>query len=323
MKRLVKILAFTGVVLLVMMIIGLSYVKLVLPDVGPPPEMKVDRSTERIERGKYLANHVAVCMDCHSTRDFNRFSGPMVTGSLGKGGGVFSQAEGFPGTFYARNITPANLESWSDGEIFRAITAGVSKDGHALFPVMPYQYYAQMDPQDIKDIIAYLRSIPALENQVPESKPSFPFNFMINTIPARPAFQQRPDASNELAYGAYLTNAAGCRECHSKVVNGKVVKETAFAGGRGFKAQMGTLYSANLTPDETGLGAWRKEDFIARFKTYTDSSAAPRLHMGDFQTIMPWTMYAGMKEEDLGAIFTYLKSLDPISNQVNRFELSQ
>ena len=83
------------------------------------------------------------------------------------------------------NLTPYHLGNWTDGEIFRAITTGVSRDGHALFPVMPYTSYAKMDPADIKDIIAYLRTLKPIHNAIPAAESDFPMNFIINTMPAQ------------------------------------------------------------------------------------------------------------------------------------------
>ncbi|MDX5346784.1 MAG: cytochrome c, partial [Hymenobacteraceae bacterium] len=83
------------------------YLKVILPDVGPAPEIKVETTAEQIARGKYLANHVSVCIDCHSTRDWTKFAGPLVPGTWGKGGERFDQTMGFPGVYYSRNITPA------------------------------------------------------------------------------------------------------------------------------------------------------------------------------------------------------------------------
>src|SRR5688572_18864680 len=104
-----KVLKYLGIILgiliLIVVCIG-AYVKIALPDTGPPPEMTIERTPERIERGKYLANSVTICMDCHSTRDWSRFAGPMLPDSLGGGGEVFDQNMGFPGKFVAANITP-------------------------------------------------------------------------------------------------------------------------------------------------------------------------------------------------------------------------
>ncbi|HEY5919236.1 MAG TPA: cytochrome C, partial [Chryseolinea sp.] len=96
----------------------------------------------------------------------------------------------------------------------------------------------------------------------------------------------------------------------------------AFGGGREFGFPDGSrVSSANITPDkETGIGNWTREQFVARFKMYTDSSyVLPSVGPGEFNTIMPWTMYAGMTEEDLSAIFAYLQTVAPISNQVTKF----
>ncbi|WP_420153482.1 c-type cytochrome [Siphonobacter sp.] len=321
MKPVRKALATLAIGIASIISVILIYLNLALPQVGTPPKLKVNVSPERIQRGKYLAHHVAVCMDCHSTRNFRKYSGPMVSSTLGKGGNVFTKEDGLPGTFYSANITPAALKTWTDGEIFRAITTGVSKDGQALFPVMPYQYYGRMDPQDVYDIIAYLRSIPAQENAVPESKADFPFNLVMNTLPEPASPQQRPDESDEVAYGAYLINAAGCKECHTRVEDGQIIEEEAFAGGREFPSDLGVVVSANLTPDlETGLGRWTRQEFIARFKSYADATYEPRsINHGNFQTPMPWTMYGGMEEKDLGAMYAYLQTLKPVVNATQRF----
>ena len=87
---------FVGVVILVP-----GYIKFLLPNVGSAPDLKVERTPERIARGAYLANHVTVCIDCHSKRDWSRFSGPPIAGTFGMGGDLFDQKFGFPGVYYA------------------------------------------------------------------------------------------------------------------------------------------------------------------------------------------------------------------------------
>ena len=176
-------------------------------------------------------------MDCHSTRDWSKFSGPLTPGTLGKGGDLFDQKFTFPGAYYSRNITPAGISRYTDGELFRVITTGVDKEGKAIFPVMPYPYYGRMDPEDIKCIIAYIRTLSPIENKVPAPVSDFPMNFIINTIPSKAVPQTRPDPSNTLAYGAYLVNACACRECHSKVDKGQVIPEFAF----GFRSRCKSL----------------------------------------------------------------------------------
>jgi hypothetical protein len=319
MKKIFKILAIVVIVLIVAVIALLAYVKNFKPNI-PVEEVKIEYMPERIKRGEYLAHNVSQCVDCHSERDWSRFSGPIVPGSEGKGGEIFDRKVGFPGTYYAPNITPHHLKDWTDGEIFRAITAGVSKDGRPLFPVMPHPNYGKMDREDIYSIIAYLRSLPSIENTTPEPNSDFPMSVIIHLIPSPPEFSQRPSPENKIEYGRYLTNAAVCIECHTPVNRGQIIEELAFSGGRMLQLPTGgTSVSSNITPDkETGIGGWTEEQFIQRFKVFnpnadqTDNKIKP----GEFNTIMPWAKYSQMTDEDLAAIYAYLKTLKPISNKV-------
>lgn len=322
MKKLIKII----VTILLLLALGvaalLSYVKLALPNVGEPENITIEATPERLARGEYLANCVTVCMDCHSTRDWTKFSGPLVEGTLGKGGETFDQKFGFPGSFYSRNITPAGIGDWTDGELLRAITCGVNKKGKALFPVMPHPNYGKMDKEDVYSIIAYIRSLKPIQNEVPESKPDFPMNFIINTIPTKAQFTKKPSEENALAYGEYLFNAAACAECHTKSDKGKKIAGMELAGGFEFPLPSGgKVISANITPDkETGIGNWTEEAFVKRFKMYADSSYRPtKITKGNFNSLMPWMMYAKMKESDLIAIFTFIKTQKPIKNSITKF----
>ena len=138
MKKAMKIASFVLLALIICLGILLTYVKTALPNVGEPEVISIEHTPARLERGTYLANHVYVCVDCHSKRDWTKFSGPLVEGTIGMGGETFDQRYGFPGKFYSRNISPAGIGTWTDGELLRAISTGVSKSGRALFPVMPH-----------------------------------------------------------------------------------------------------------------------------------------------------------------------------------------
>jgi mono/diheme cytochrome c family protein len=322
MKKILKILGYVFLVIILVITGLLIYVKVALPNVGAAPELAVGHSASQVERGKYLANSVAVCMDCHSTRDWSKFLAPLIEGTFGRGGERFDKKIGFPGVYYSKNITPSGISRYSDGELFRLITTGVTKEGRSMFPVMPYHYYGKMDPEDIKCIIAYIRTLSPIENRVPESVSDFPMNFIINTIPQKATFQRIPDKSDRLAYGAYMTNASACIECHTPVKRGQIMEELAFSGGREFILPDGSMVrSANLTPDkETGLGHWTEEQFVNRFKIYSDSSFKPQLvKAGGFNTIMPWLTYTSMTKEDLAAIYTFLKQVKTIKNKVVNF----
>jgi hypothetical protein len=302
------------------------YVTRFLPDIPAPAGLRVEVTPERVARGAYLAHHVAVCMDCHSTRDWTRFSAPPLPGSLGVGGERFDQNMGFPGVFVAPNITPHSLKDWSDGEIYRAITSGVSKDGRPLFPIMPYPSYARMATEDIHSIIAYLRSLPPVSSSPAPSKADPPVNVLMRLMPQPASPRPVPSKADSVAYGAYLANASGCSECHTRMDKGKPVGEP-YAGGFEFALPGGLLRSPNLTPHPaTGIGAWNRQMFIDRFKAYASKDfQPPQLDpaKGEMQTVMPWTMYAGMTEEDLGAIFDYLQSLPAVDHPVERWTVAR
>lgn len=322
MKNLPKVIGYVllGISLLIAVII--SYLKLALPNVGDPEEITIELTPDRIERGKYLAHSVTICMDCHAVRDWTKFSGPPTEGTLGKGGDRFDQTVGLPGVYYAKNITPFGIKRYTDGELLRLITTGVTKEGRAMFPLMPYLNYGKMDREDIYDIIAYIRSLSPIESSIPESVSDFPMSLIINTIPQKADPQKKPDPKDELAYGAYMANASGCVECHTNVDKGQIIKELSFSGGREFLFPNGAVVrSANITQDaETGIGKWTRAQFVARFKQYADSAyVIPTVKPDEFNTIMPWTMYAHMKESDLSAIFTYLKTIKAIPNNVTKF----
>ncbi len=76
-----------------------AYIKIALPNVGPAPQMTVEKTPERIKRGAYLAKSVMICMDCHSKRDPVQFSMPMEYTTMGEGGERFDQTMGFPGVY--------------------------------------------------------------------------------------------------------------------------------------------------------------------------------------------------------------------------------
>ena len=91
------LLTLVGMVVLVA-ITGLAYVKLAMPNVGPAPVMTISPTKARIDHGRYLANHVALCVSCHSTRDFSKLTGPLVASTEGKGAKVFSGNRDSPAT---------------------------------------------------------------------------------------------------------------------------------------------------------------------------------------------------------------------------------
>ncbi len=318
MKALKIIFIIIGIIILIVLGI-LGYVKYFLPNIGVS-EMTISVTPAGVERGEYLANHVMVCMACHSVRDWSYFSGPPKPETHGAGGDEFTREMGFPGNYYAPNVTPYNLKDWSDGELYRAITSGVKKDGTPIFPVMPYLSYGKADVEDIYSIIAYIRSLEPIQKDIPQSEPDFPMGLIMNLMPQEPQHMIRPPASDKLAYGEYLTTVAACADCHTPFEKGQPVSEMMYAGGREFELPFGTLRAPNITPDKaTGIGAWTESVFVNRFQAYDSIHKLERKNgMMEFNSLMPWNMYGSMEKDDLEAIYTYLRSLEPIEHQVEK-----
>lgn len=327
MKLLGKVLIYIFSIIAIILVALFAYYKISFPAVSQAEDIKIEITEQRLERGKYLFNNVALCGDCHTTRDWSKFTAPIKEEYFASGNfDEFTKTNGFPGDFYASNLTPDNMLSWTDGEILRAVTEGVSKDGRALFPVMPYQNFGKMDKEDIYSIIAYMRTLPSISRETPESKATFPMNIIINTIPQKANFTTIPPKSDKVKYGQYVTNAAGCYDCHTQTKKGKALPGMEFAGGFEFHvATGGIVRSANITPDKsTGIGDWSMEYFVDRFKSYSDSVYTPAsVSPNHFNTWMPWTKYADMETEDLEAIYNYLMSLKAVNNNVKVFEESK
>jgi len=188
---------------------------------------------------------------------------------------------------------------------------------------MPYHDYAKMDREDIYAIIAYIRTLEPIESQIPERELDFPLGLIVNMMPAEPELPDMPDPSDQVAYGQYVANAAGCIQCHTTQDDrGMIIPELLLAGGNEFPLPTGGIVrSANLTPDdETGIGKWTEEAFLLRFKIYADSSMVlHEVREGDLNTPMAWSLYGRMTEKDLRAIYAYMQTVKPLSNKVEKF----
>jgi cytochrome c553 len=310
-----------GAVLIILIGALLGYLILRKPATAPPSQVKVERTPERLARGKYLFENLADCAGCHSERHWDRFGGPEVAGMLGAGF-AFPPELGLPGDIVAPNITPdvdTGIGAWTDGEKIRAIREGVAKDGRALFNFMPYQNFARMSDEDVYAVVAYMNSLPPVRAPRRQTSLNFPVNLLYKSAP-RPVGSVPPaDPNDRLRYGEYVTTLALCGVCHSRMDKGEPVKGMEFAGGEPFRLGQFVALSANLTPDEeTGLGKWTEERFVSKFRGYAalDEHNAPRTTQANF-TVMPWLGYAQLSDADLRAIYAYLRTLKPVYNPVD------
>lgn len=314
MKKFGKWAAGIVITLVLLIVIAVSYVTLALPNVGNAENIKIAITPQRVARGAYLANHVTLCTDCHSQRDWSKKIGPIDADKLGAGGDDFDAGANVPGSIYVPNITPFNLKTWTDGEVFRALTTGERKDGSAIFPMMPWQNFAQMDREDLYSIIAYIRTLhPITTKPYPARQLDFPTNILVHVMPQPATLGKISPVSDTVSYGKYLVTSASCQFCHSQSVHGTLVPGMEFAGGVKFQLGKGYVTTANITPDKnTGIGNWNEQAFVKQFKSYTDGSRKGQKRV----SVMPWYDYSGMTDTDLKAIYTYLRTVKPVNNKV-------
>jgi mono/diheme cytochrome c family protein len=270
-----------------------------------------------IERGEYLAWHVMGCMDCHSKRDFSKFSGPVIPGTEGMGGEKFGPELGLPGTVYGRNITPAGIGSWSDDDVIKAITRGISKNGDTLFPLMPYLAYSKMSKQDLTDIVKYIRTLKPIENKVPSRQLFIPITMAIPPQLPNPdlAKNQKPEMKDRIKYGEYLFTMASCSDCHTPRHRGTPDFTRLAGGGNIFRHEKFTVNIPNITPDTSGIGLWTEKMFLQKFRANSAEDYVNR-DPAKFNSYMPWSLFGKMKDEDLKAIYAYLRTLKPVQGRV-------
>jgi cytochrome c553 len=286
-----------------------------LPKARAAQEMKAPNTPEAVERGRYLAHHVAVCVGCHSKVDESLPGEPLVDGHLGEGRD-FGVLPGFPGHIRSRNITSDKthgIGAWTDGEIVRAMREGISRDGKPLFPMMPYQAYAKtMSDEDALAIVAYLRTLPPSSNDPGRMQVDFPVSMFARMAPAplgQPAGGQPPSGVDR---GNWLLIAASCHDCHDTFDDKhEPIPGKTLAGGNEFPIPgKGKVYSANITSDKaTGIGAYSDEDLLRVLNEGVGKNG--RQLYG-----MPWPYYKGMTDEDKRALIAALRTVPPVVNAV-------
>jgi len=260
----------------------------------------------QLERGAYLAG-ILGCPFCHMPMgpkgpDFSRpFAGGMEV------------PEEF-GTWRAPNITPhkgSGIGTWTDEQIIAAIREGVRPDGSQLFPIMPYLNYNRMTDADAKAIVAYLRTVPEVDNVVAPNK-----DLKLPKIPA-PKPANAPDVTDDpLKHGEYLVTLMHCNICHTPMTEKGPDMTKQFAGGMKFQMPMlgsGILYGANITSDpETGIGKWTEADIAKAIKTMTRADGT--VIQGPMQFYA--AAWGKMDDKDLAAIATFVKQIPPLKNKI-------
>jgi hypothetical protein len=320
MKHFSTALVMLCVLILLFTVKGQAKDDIVLP--GVTPDLKIQTTPDRLERGKYLVEHVALCIACHSERDYSHFSGPIIPGTEGKGGEDFS---GPYGNLYALNITPFGIGKWSDYGLYKTLVTGMNPDDEQLFPVMPFELFSNTSRDDLFAIIAYIRTFRSIDNTPPERKLVMPDTAF--TPPPGMGSNIRissPDPSDKQAYSGYMSNIAPCILCHTPSdPKGMPDMTRLYAGGYMYTMPTGRIAQPhNITPDnETGIGLWSRERFIGQFMAYRDPSTMIKLAPDSTNSFMPWGMFCGMSHDDLAAVYDFLRTLPPIHNDVEVFPM--
>jgi mono/diheme cytochrome c family protein len=316
MRKLFKILVITLGVLVVLLAAAITFTVGWRPFLGPKARPLTDRkfqsTPERLARGQYLATAVTGCSYCHSEHDWNAPLTPILPGR--EGAGEILPYGPLPGRVVAPNLTPdaqTGAGTWTDDQFARAIREGIGHDGRALFPIMPYEGLRHLSDEDLASVIVYLRSLPPVHHELPKTAIIFPVRYLIRSVPqplTTPV--SSPDPSDRLAWGKYMTTIAGCGDCHTPQDHGQAVPGMTLAGGSFLTEHGEKAASANITPDASGISYYDEAMFLKMMRT--GYVGARKL-----SPIMPWAFYGHMTDDDLKAIFAYLRTVAPVKHRVD------
>jgi mono/diheme cytochrome c family protein len=316
MKMLIKILKWTGIIIVFLIVVLAITVacRQNLHFKAPYPDIQASKDSSIIARGKYLAYGPGHCADCHGAQN--------VQPGMPKGADI-PLTGGMPfklpiATIYVRNITPdmeTGIGKITDQEIARLLRYGVRPDGTAVLDFMPFH---DATDEDLTAIISFLRSQQPIQHKVPDHDV-----FMLGKVvkafmikPVGPSVPLRKSIPRDTSvnYGKYLANSiANCVGCHSNrdMTTGAMIGEP-FAGGLVMESIIApenyTLLTPNLTPDPaTGkLTGWTQQQFINRFRQGRIIPHSP----------MPWPSFSRMSDDELKALYKYLQTIKPVHNEV-------
>ena len=258
--------------------------------------------TPNLDNGKTLF-FIGGCASCHAT------PGQKDQSKLGGGLALKSPF----GTFHPPNISadPADgIGAWSEAQFIGAMVKGTSPAGEHLYPAFPYTSYQRMSYSDLRDLFAYLKTLPAVTGRAPEHELAFPFNvrrliggwklLFLDGLP----FQPDPEKPDDWNRGAYLVNGPGhCAECHSpRNFLGAVIGKLRFTGG---PTPDGKDWVPNIT--QFKLAKWSESDIADLLETgmTPDDRVA-----GAMVDVVRNT--AQLTPDDRAAIAVYIKSLPPV-----------
>jgi mono/diheme cytochrome c family protein len=316
MKRILKIVL--GILAVLVLVVGgaLAYIGANdIPTYVPEKiDLKVDVTPERVEGGRRTVQ--LLCAGCHLDNDTGTLAGkPMPDLPAQFGWAHSANITGDPET---------GIGAWTDGELAYLLRTGVRRDGRYTPPWMVK--LPNLSDEDLKDVIAFLRSddplVRPVKAQRPLSRPSL-LTKALSRVVFKPMPYPRapiaaPDPADKVAHGRYLVQArAMCFSCHSLdfAKNDELVPERSvgFLGGGNKMPDMNgrIVTTSNITPDpETGIGKWSEDEFVKllRFGVRPDLTVI----------VYPMVPFPELTDDEARAIYAYLRTVPPIKNAVAR-----
>ena len=250
---------------------------------NPRLQLTVSSTPERIERGRYLVTAFPGCAGCHSSNP--AANPPVLDGSL---------VEDLKpiGDLYAPNLTPGGpLRDWGDGDIVRAIREGVDRDGRGLL-LMPSDDYKHLSDEDVQSVVAYLRGQPPVQKELPTPRLTALGTVLVGTgqfpLSDQPPVRDvaAPARGPTAAYGRYLVETSGCAACHGPNLDAQNIPQGPPPG-----------------PSLRVVKGWTAEQFVKTLREGVDPSGH------QLAETMPWRQYGKGSDDDLRALYEYLKSL--------------
>jgi len=294
MKKVLKLIGgLVGlIVILVAVILGIGYSRFNKTYDIPVSGIEIPTDDASIARGEHLVQAVAHCGYCHGTD----FSGEYIINNPG--------AEGIVA---APNLTSGEGGigvSYSDEDWVRALYHGVNDERRSVI-IMPSLFFHVMSEEDLTSIIAYMKTIPPVDNVLPETKPGpmvyaligagpFAEEMSARVIDHDAPFVAAPTEGETPEYGEYLVTIGQCRACHGDELAGGQVSPSAPIG-------------PNLTPGGE-MGFWDEDTFFSVIRTGTHPSGR------ELDSFMPWKFFSNMTDSELRAIRAYLLSQPKLEN---------
>jgi len=321
LRRTLRTLVILAGIVVLLLLASVSFVLLAWdrPVDRPAGDLHAPGDPQTLARGEYLYQTGMRCWSCHGSNGSRDRNEPQAGGRLFD---MSSIGPGF-GRVWASNLTSdeeTGLGRATDGQIVRAIREGIDQRGRVIFPVMAYQFYHDLGDTDVLAIVAYVRTLAPVRRDVPARELSFIAKALIAfgmIAPEAPitAAVVAPLPGSTVEYGRYVAwQTSGCAECHTPRFpgNGQLDRTRLMGGGLFAFPETGfSTTGSNLTPDElTGLGRWTEAEFVTAVRTGMRPSGQVMV------PFMPWPTYYAWPDEDLHAVWLYLRSLAPVSHAV-------